>query len=540
MATHTAIRQPVSTVQVTDDSIVIRIVRPAAAGGDQAAGVSAATSGAVRESRAARLGFAARVDSFAGVVMWHRYREIYALLREKCAEAEAGAGSTSEVYGRIYDPLCTIAASYAAAAGVRQFTAERFVERAVACAERIPAVGALLRDGLIPDAWFARVVEQTSLINDLGLLALIDAEIAYRLMGMGGLSAKRVESVVVAVVAEHDPDAVTLTREQVRAYKKVMVNPLNEGMSELIVTASAEDVRIAKETLDAVIAGVCPKDPRTKQVRRSDAAMSRLNGTAFTCQCGADDCSAELSDEQINTRCARVVLHVVVREETLDGTSDLPAMMDGFGPISAEHVREIADRSDAASRDLDLADLLDHQAQPGNNYRPTATLDTVVRALFGVCTAPGCTEPAFAADLDHVCEYNHRDPAAGGPTCLCNLNPKCRFHHGLKTSVEDWIDDQIIDANGVIWTEVTTPEGFAVRQQALNTWLLPEAGLIPCTHAPIAATRRESGHAEFGPRRTKSRTQAKHEYRMARRAANRRLREEEQARELAADGQPDF
>ncbi|MGB3303304.1 MAG: hypothetical protein WBA98_11465, partial [Gordonia sp. (in: high G+C Gram-positive bacteria)] len=73
MATHTAIRQPVSTVQVTDDSIVIRIVRPAAAGGDQAAGVSAATSGAVRESRAARLGFAARVDSFAGVVMWHRY-----------------------------------------------------------------------------------------------------------------------------------------------------------------------------------------------------------------------------------------------------------------------------------------------------------------------------------------------------------------------------------------------------------------------------------------------------------------------------------
>ncbi|MGB3706803.1 DUF222 domain-containing protein, partial [Gordonia sp. (in: high G+C Gram-positive bacteria)] len=142
-----------------------------------------------------------------------------------------------------------------------QCTAERFVERAVACAERIPAVGGLLRDGLIPDAWFARVVEQTSLVDDLGLLALIDAEIAYRLAHVGGLSAARVEAVVAAVVAEHDPDAVTLTREQVRAYKKVMVNPLNEGMSELIVTASAEDVRLAKQTLDAVIAGVPEKPP---------------------------------------------------------------------------------------------------------------------------------------------------------------------------------------------------------------------------------------------------------------------------------------
>ncbi|MGB6126635.1 MAG: DUF222 domain-containing protein, partial [Gordonia sp. (in: high G+C Gram-positive bacteria)] len=500
-------------------------------------------SGVVRDSRADRLAFAARVDSFAEVVMWHRYAEIYSLLQEQCAVAEADPAS--DVFGRVYDPLCKVAASYAVAAGVRQCTAERFVERAVACAERIPAVGGLLRDGLIPDAWFARAVEQTSLVDDLALLALIDAEIAYRLQHLGGLSAARVEAVVAAVVAEHDPDAVTLTREQIRDYKKVMVNPLTEGMSELVITASAEDVRLAKETLDAVIAGVCPKDPRTKQVRRSDAAMARLNGTAFTCQCGSDDCIAELSQEQIDARCARVVLHVVVREETLDGTADTPAVLDGFGPISAEHVREIADRPDTVARDLDLGDLLDHQAQPGNQYRPTATLDTVLRALFGICTWPGCTEPAFATDLDHVCEYNHDDPAAGGPTCLCNLNPKCRFHHGLKTCAEGWIDDQIVDANGVIWTEVTTPEGFTVRQQALNTWLLPEVGLIPCQHAPVGAgvvgaPRPESRHAENGPRRAQSRTEAKHAYRMARRAANRRIREEEEARALAEEGVPPF
>ncbi|MGB6038622.1 MAG: HNH endonuclease, partial [Gordonia sp. (in: high G+C Gram-positive bacteria)] len=89
------------------------------------------------------------------------------------------------------------------------------------------------------------------------------------------------------------------------------------------------------------------------------------------------------------------------------------------------------------------------------------------------------------------------------------------------------------------------PEGFTVRQQALNTWLLPEAGLIPCQHAPIGAgaagvTRRESGHAENNPRRAKSRTEAKHAYRMARRAANRRIREQEAARTSPQEGTPPF
>ncbi|MGB3602457.1 MAG: HNH endonuclease, partial [Gordonia sp. (in: high G+C Gram-positive bacteria)] len=129
MTTRTTAGRPASTVTVSDDQIVIRIARPTPAATGEG---SAATSGVVRDSRADRLAFAARVDSFAGVVMWHRYAEIYSLLQEQCAVAEADPAS--DVFGRVYDPLCKVAASYAAAAGVRQCTAERFVERAVACA----------------------------------------------------------------------------------------------------------------------------------------------------------------------------------------------------------------------------------------------------------------------------------------------------------------------------------------------------------------------------------------------------------------------
>ncbi|MBM7367543.1 DUF222 domain-containing protein [Gordonia hydrophobica] len=518
-----------ASVQVTDEAIVLCVPRPE-------------TVGKPQSDDAAALVFAAHAESVGGLLRWYRYQAVYGLLRTRMAQADA-TGAT-DVYTRVYDPLCQVAASYATVAGVRQCTAERFVEAAQACFERIPAVGRLLRDGVITAAWFQRVVEQTALVDDAELLAFIDAEIAHRLTTMGGLSARRVEDAVAAIVAEHDRDAVTVTREQAKAAKKMVINPLNDTASEVIVTTTPEDALLCKDAVDAVIAGVCRHDPRTRGQLRADAAVARMTGVPFTCECQRDDCAAELSEAQVAARCARIVVHVVTRQETLDGVSEVPAVMDGHGPISAAHVRDLAARPDAVCRPLNVADLADRMCQPGNPYRPTAALDTAVRGLFGTCSWAGCDRPAWRCELDHVTEFDHTAPAAGGPTCLCNLNPKCTFHHGLKTHADGWLDDQIVDANGVVWTEVTTPEGVTVRLQAANTWLLPELGLIPCSHPDTTvSTRAGIGHAEHAPERSSSRVQAKHRYRMQRRAANRRAREEQEAQLAAmadADGQPPF
>ena len=405
------------------------------------------------------------------------------------------------MFTRYFDALCQVAASYATVAGVRQWAAERFVEAAQACFERIPAVGRLLRDGLLTPAWFRRAVEQTALVDDVELLAFIDAEIAHRLSTMGGLSARRVEDAVAAIVAEHDPDAVTVTREQAKAARNVVVNPLNEDAAELIVTTAAEDAALCKDALDAVIAGVCVHDPRTRGQRRSDAAVARISGVRFGCRCDREDCTADLSDAAVAARCAKIVLHVVVRQETLDPTpsqargqaggeagAQVPAFVDGFGPISAAHARDLAARRDAVCKPLDLGDLAVRMSRPGNRYRPTAVLDTAVRGVFGTCSWAGCDQRAWRCDLDHVAEFDHQDPAGGGPTCACNLNPKCIFHHLLKTFGEGWVDDQIIDANGVFWTEVTTPEGYAVRSKAATA---PKAlAKSRAAAAPAAARRR--------------------------------------------------
>ncbi|WP_040518631.1 DUF222 domain-containing protein [Gordonia neofelifaecis] len=524
-----------SSVVVEDGTIVIRIVAPVAVedSGPGAAEVS-------RADRAALLNFAARADCFHGLVMWHRYQAAYSLYRARQAELEADP--SVDAYTRLFDPQCQVASSYATVAGVGQYAGELFVDRAIACFERIPAIGRLMRDGILNVCWFVRAVEQTALVDDADLLAFIDAEIAHRLAGMGGLTANRVESTVAGIVAEHDPDAALLTREQVASSKKVSVTPVADGVSEMVIVGSTEDAAISLGAINALADRVCPFDPRTKQARRSDAATALLQQSQFTCLCERDDCVSELAPAQIDARRAQVMVHVVVRKETLDGVSQTPAYEDGVGPISAQHAREVVSRPDAVIRELDLDTVIADCTRHAGRYRPSAAVDTAARALFGTCTVAGCNRPAWKSDLDHVVEFDHVDPSAGGPTCLCNLNPKCRFHHGLKTHAEGWVDDQIVDANGVIWTEVTTPEGMTVRRQALNMWLLPELGHIQCNHgvsfgvSDSSATRPEMRHAESEPERGMTRTQAKHRYRMQMRAANRRRREVA----VVADGEPPF
>ncbi|WP_143965410.1 DUF222 domain-containing protein [Gordonia zhaorongruii] len=507
-----------STVSVTDDAITIRIPRPA-------------TTTAERSDRAGLLQFAARADSFQGLVLWHRYHAIHTLLHAKSADLDNNAGRDS--YTRLYDALTQTAASYAAVTGYSQYAAETFLDLAIACHERIPAIGTLLRHGILTPAWFREAVTQTTLVDDTTILALIDTHAAHRLATAGTLSRPRVRDIVATIVAEHDADAARHAREATKPRKKVTTEPLDNGLSELAITADTADIRLSADTLDAVITGVCPHDPRTRQVLRSDAAIARLTGTAFTCRCDRDDCTADLTDTATAARCASIVLHVIARRDTLTGESDLPAHLDGHGPITADHARELAARTGTIRRDLDLDTLLDHTAQHADPYRPTATCDTAVRALHAHCTWPGCHRPAWASDLDHITEYNHSDPAAGGATCFCNLAPKCRFHHGLKTHATGWIDDQITDAHGIIWTEITTPEGITTRARATNTWLLPELGLLPCQHPPPTNPGTTN---EPEPRRPTTRTTAKHRYRMAARAQNRRRREQV----VADDGEPPF
>jgi hypothetical protein len=77
-------------------------------------------------------------------------------------------------------------------------------------------------------------------------------------------------------------------------------------------------------------------------------------------------------------------------------------------------------------------------------YTPNRKLAHLVRARSVTCDAPGCSAQAVHADLDHTTPYPQ------GPSCQCNLGPKCRRHHKAKQA-PDWKVEQL--EPGVIrWT----------------------------------------------------------------------------------------
>ncbi|WP_157123967.1 HNH endonuclease signature motif containing protein [Nocardia mexicana] len=116
-------------------------------------------------------------------------------------------------------------------------------------------------------------------------------------------------------------------------------------------------------------------------------------------------------------------------------------------------------------------------------YRPGARLAARVRALDGVCRAPGCRTPAAAADLDHHVPFDHSDPAGGGHTTEENLSCRCRRHHRLKTLADNGANGWRIRQHPGRRHEWRTPTGeIAITE--------PEGApyLFPATPVPPAAT----------------------------------------------------
>ena len=68
----------------------------------------------------------------------------------------------------------------------------------------------------------------------------------------------------------------------------------------------------------------------------------------------------------------------------------------------------------------------DHRWQ-ARGHDPGVMLRHLTEVRHATCTGPGCRRPAARCDFEHNVPYE-----AGGRTCLCNGNPKCRHDHRLK------------------------------------------------------------------------------------------------------------
>lgn len=128
-------------------------------------------------------------------------------------------------------------------------------------------------------------------------------------------------------------------------------------------------------------------------------------------------------------------LLVTVPVTTLLHQDDAPAMLEGTTPLPAELARELAAGSSTWYRILTDAVCGTPLPVPPRTYRPDAQTRLQLRLRHPLCAAPGCCRPtALAAEDDHIIEYDHENPARGGPTALENLHRLCWQHHQMKTA----------------------------------------------------------------------------------------------------------
>ncbi len=514
------------------------------------------------------------------MLAWIEYREIGVM---HTVLTDTGKPEPSARGVRMLDIETQAAARVAMSQGLTQHQGEKWLSEAIAMRDRLPATGRCLRDGIITARQFRLAVSRTELIDGQDWAAQIDSGIAATLRSRGGTwSNKRLIDMIDRIIFRHDPDAVRRRHEKAKQARSVWVVPEADGMATLGATMTAHNTAIAYNAVGALAALACPHDTRTGQARSSDALFALLTATAFECDCGRDDCAAQIPQpdalaawvaDQQNQAIAkgRVLVHVIADQATVDGRDDNPAFMDGHGVISAAHLRDLLARDDVRVRPLNPAGSNsgngneagdgsdagsgisntgengdescsdDEKASavvslpthlPSDPYRPSTALDTFIRARDGYCTTPGCDQPAWKCDIDHIAEYDHDDPSQGGHTSPDELGAKCRMHHNFKTFAHGWIDDQYRNHNGRLVSEVVSPEGIRFPGPAeTNTDLFPSLDHIswhePDAHPSPARDALDQREAPLDHRdrpRLRNRTKDKHRRRRAERAANRKHR----------------
>ena len=238
--------------------------------------------------------------------------------------------------------------------------------------------------------------------------------------------ARKLRELIVADTAadRHDSEA---------SLRRVVFEPDIDGMAWISAYLPAEIATKAMTLLDAESLRLLavPGETRTMAQLRADVLGEMITGGG-------------------GSGSVAVRVGVLIPMLTLLGQSEMPASLEGYGPIDAETARRLA--GDATSIYRILTDpvsgaILDID-QPTKNI-PNG-LRRMRQLIDQTCTFPGCGNRAVNCDLDHTI-----DRQFGGRTTLMNLSHLWRNHHRDKHQTR-WTITQ--DATGRI--EWTSPTGF--------------------------------------------------------------------------------
>lgn len=262
---------------------------------------------------------------------------------------------------------------------------------------------------------------------------------------------RKVKRAVLHVESELDSDAVMDRLQQARAKRRVWTQPQDDGMADIGCRAPAEGVRQWELHMEQLVLQEKAADRAAGVWRSADQiradlvlAMPRLLLEARQ----RDGLGRAVPSKD-------ALVNVFVPVATLLEVSHQPGDLDGYGPISGEHVRLVmadarlrrvlVDGESGQPLSIDPDVLLpaadDHVTRQRligflrmssivdrleSQHDPSPELRRFVEVRDGRCRGVGCTPPAKR------CHKDHKRPYPKGPTAAGNLGSLSARCHRAK------------------------------------------------------------------------------------------------------------
>ncbi|KUH64973.1 hypothetical protein AU184_02470 [Mycolicibacterium novocastrense] len=484
--------------------------------------------------------------------------DLITFMGEEAREESAAMGRRLQLVGELFarrnpemvesrfyvaDAIAAVAAEIAPVQNISHARAVGQVQVAIALRDRLPQVLRRFCRGMIDYRMVSTIVARTENVDDDVMVGL-DEALAWRVEKWMKLSKPKLRDRIDMFIADFDPAAVRVPPETDK-HRYVDVSPADcAGLAFLAGRLRAEDGAALTARLDALAATVCENDPRTVAQRRADACgpLARLEAT-LACRCGSDDCPARTE----RAAASAAVIHLLAEQATVDGTSDKPGYLRGFGVLPAESVRDLARHAElkpvgvpAGNAGADTGDRpsagdrTSASARPSAGYRPSAKLTEFLQWRDLTCRWPGCDKPVAGCDVDHTVPWPY------GPTHPSNTKHYCRIHHLLKTFYTGpggWREEQLSDGTIVL----TAPTGHVYRSEPHGASMFPTLGQSTGALEVGTPPPENPDRMAMMPRRRQTREQDRRDrINTERRRRSELIAEEEQRRQawLAANDKP--
>jgi hypothetical protein len=344
--------------------------------------------------------------------------------------------------------LRSLRAELAAALKIPERTAETQLVVSEALVHDLPDTLVALVAGEISYRHAQILVDHAALLDSATRAALEALSLPYA----RNLTAAKFERKIRALREHANPETIRERHERAACDREVVFSPARDGMAWLSAYLPAVDALGAFTRISEWASTLQhPDEVRTLTQLRADVFRDLvidgqvIDGQPGDALSGDGEPGNVLSGNAGRGVTAKVFVTVPVL--TLLGREDLPATLDGYGPIDADTARMLAGHAPSFIRLLTHPETGAVLSVGRESYRVPQDLKNWLQVRDATCRFPGCSRHAARCEIDHT-----RDWAHDGQTRHDNLAHLCKSHHTLKHNT-DWQVTQARDGTGnLTWT----------------------------------------------------------------------------------------